>query len=65
MRVRALGFDAPQENRELLMVVAELARARNILNQIARNSERRPLLEQIQIVTALLGVERSLSSFQR
>lgn len=61
---RAIGIDQSHEKTERLMVVAEIARARNILNQIARNCERKPLPEQIEILAALLSVERTLSTFK-
>ncbi len=64
LRRGALGPDRRQVQSERLRVVAELGRARNLLNQIARNSERRPLLDQVQIVLQLTAVERQLSKFK-
>jgi hypothetical protein len=64
LRTGALGIDQQQEQTERLRVVAELARARNLLNQIARNSERRTPPDQIQIVAQLIAVERQLSKFK-
>ena len=64
LRRRALGPDRQQVQSERLRVVAELARARNLLDQIARNSERRRPPEQIQIVAQLIAVERQLSKFK-
>jgi Trp operon repressor len=65
LRRRALGPDRRQVQSERLKIVAELARARNLLNQIARNSERHTPPEQIQIVAQLLAVERQLSKFKK
>lgn len=64
LRHRALGPDRQQVQSERLRVVAELARARNLLAQIARNSERRRPTEQIQIVAELIAVERQLLKFK-
>ena len=41
LRIQALGPDRRQKQREQFALIAELARARNLLNQIARNFERR------------------------
>ena len=65
LRRRALGPDRQQEQKERLIVIAELARARNLLNQIARNSQRQSPATQIQVVSQLLAVERQLSRFKR
>jgi hypothetical protein len=62
LRRRALGLNEQQERIDGLPVLAELTRARNLLNQIARSSERRPPPEQIQIVAQLITVERQLSN---
>ena len=62
LRIQALG---PDRRGEQFAFIAELARARNLLNQIARNSERRMPSEQIQIVAQLIAVERQLSDFKR
>ena len=64
LRIQALGPDRQQERREQFSLVAELARARNLLNQIARNSERRMPSQQIEIVSQLIAVERQLSNFK-
>ena len=50
--------------RKELSVVASLARARNLLMEIAKNSSNRPDLEQILIVSQLVTVERGLSKFR-
>jgi hypothetical protein len=60
LRRRALGVDQQEDQKEKLLVITEIACARNVLNQIARNSERQPLAAQIEIVTHLIGVEREL-----
>jgi hypothetical protein len=65
LRTGALGIDRRQEQTERLKVVAELARARNLLNQIARNSERHAPPEQIQIVAQLIDVERQLTKLKK
>lgn len=64
LRVQALGPDQRQLQTERLTVLAELARARNLLNQIARNSQRQPPLSQIEIISHLIGVERLLSNLK-
>ena len=64
LRRRALGLNRQQERIDQLPVLAELARARNLLNQIARNTERRAPPEHIQIVAQLIVVERQLSNFK-
>ncbi len=61
LRMCALGPDARQEKTDKLIVVAELARIRNTLSQIARNSEWRRSMAQIEIVARLICVERELS----
>src|SRR5436189_196455 len=40
LRIQALRPDRRQKQREQFALIAELARARNLLHQIARNSER-------------------------
>jgi hypothetical protein len=65
LRVRALGPDRRQLQTERLNFLAEFARARNLLNQIARSSEKRPLPEQFQIVAQLIAVERVLSKLKK
>ena len=64
LRSRALDSDRRQEQTDRVSIVAELARIRNLLNQIARNSERRTPPDQIQIVAQLITVERRLSNFK-
>jgi len=64
LRRCALGPDRRQVQNERLRVVAELARAGNLLNQIARHFERRMPSDQIQIVSQLIAVERQLSRFK-
>lgn len=61
LRIRSLGTDERQEKSERLILVTELARARNLLNQIARNSERYRPTQQIEIVARLICVEREFS----
>jgi len=63
LRLQALGVDKRQAQREQLTIIAELTRVRNILNQIARNCERRPGPDQLEIVTHLVRLERELLSF--
>lgn len=65
LRVRALGPDRRQMQTERLAVLAEFTRARNLLNHIARNSERQPPLAVIEIVTQLMAVERQLSNLNK
>jgi len=65
LRIQALRPDRRQKQREQFALIAELARARNLLHQIARNSERRMPSEQIQIVSQLIAVERQLSNFKK
>ena len=64
LRIRALGPDERQEKTDRLIVVAELARTRNTLNQIARDVERREPTAQIEIVARLVCVERELSKIK-
>jgi len=64
LRRRGLGLNRQQDRIEWFTVLAELVRARNLLNQIARSSERRTPSEQIQIVAQLIAVERQLSNFK-
>ena len=65
LRRRALGPDQRQEQTERLKVLAELARARNLLNLIARNSGQQSPAAQIQIVSQLMAVERQLSDIRK
>ena len=65
LRRRALGPDRRQEQTERLTVLAELARARSLLNQVARNSERQSPAAQIQVVSQLIAVERKLADFRK
>lgn len=60
LRIRALGMDRREEQFQRLAVIAELARARNVLNQIARSCERRPPTDQIEILAQLIRVEERL-----
>jgi len=61
LRASALADTRCQE----LQIVAELARVRNLLAQIAQNSIRQPPLDQILIVSQLVTVERELSKLRR
>ena len=65
LRARALGPDPRQMQKERLAFLAEFARARNTLNQIARNSQRQPPLALIEIVSHLIAVERQLSTLKK
>lgn len=65
LRRRALGPDRRQEHSERFAVLSALARARNLLSQIAHDSERRPLPDQLHIVVQLVAVERELSKFNK
>lgn len=65
LRIRALGPDTREEKTERLTILAELARARNLLNQIARHSQRQQPTGQIEIVARLICVERELSKIKR
>lgn len=65
LRVRALGPDRRQLQVERLAVLSEFNRARNLLNQIARNSQRQTPLAQIEIVSQLIAVERQLSILKK
>lgn len=49
--------------RKDLSVIAALARVRNLLVQIAQNSSRRPVMDQVLIVSQLVTVERTLTKF--
>ena len=65
LRVRALGPDRRQVQTERLTVIAELARVRNLLNQIARNSQRQTPMAQIEIVSHLIALGRKLSNSKK
>jgi hypothetical protein len=65
LRTKALGPDRRIIQAEKFSVVAELARARNVLNQIARNCQRQPTLAVMQIVSQLVAVERQLSNLKK
>jgi hypothetical protein len=65
LRVRALGPDQHQVQSDRLAVLAEFARARNLLNQIARNFQRQPPLTVIEIVSQLIAVERQISNLKK
>jgi len=63
LRTAALGKDLDQKKTERLALLSELTRARNMLNQIARNSEQGSLIDQIQIVAGLISVEKKTEAF--
>ena len=65
LRVRALGPDRRQKQAERLAVLSEFTRTRNLLNQIARNSQRQTPLAAIEIVSHLIAVERQLSNLKK
>jgi hypothetical protein len=65
LRVRALGPDRRQVQSENFAFLAEFARARNLLNQIAWNSKRQTPLVVIEIVSQLITVERQLSNLRK
>jgi len=65
LRLCALGKNQREQKSETLRVVAELARIRNLLVQVARDSVRRPALDQISIVSQLINVERQLTRIPR
>jgi len=68
-RPRPWGFGLPSDSGTWARPATEANRSprfalrtggiRNLLNQVARNSERRPVPEQIQIVAQLISVERA------
>jgi hypothetical protein len=64
LRFGALGPDPRQEQKARLRVLGEVARARNILAEIARNFEPRPLVEQLHLLGRLIAVERQLMRFK-
>jgi hypothetical protein len=64
LRLRALGPDRHQQQSERLALIAELARIRNLLVQIARSSERQPPPAHVQIVTHLIAAERQLANLK-
>ena len=61
VRIRVLGADQRHDQKERLLILAELSRARTILNHIAQNSLSRPPVEQVHIMTQLCSLERELS----
>ena len=65
LRTKALGPDQRQVQTEKFAVVAELARCRNLLNQIARGCRRQPPLTLMEIISQLIAVERQLSNLQK
>jgi hypothetical protein len=65
LRNRALGPDRRQVQAEKFAVLAESARARNVLNQIARSCQRQPPVAVIEIVSQLIVVERQLSTLKK
>jgi hypothetical protein len=65
LRDRALGPDPRQVQSEQLSGLAELARARNLLNDIARSCQRQPPLAVIEIIALLIVVERQLSMLKK
>lgn len=64
LRVRALGPDPRQMQTERLAFIAEFARARNAIVQLARNCQRQPPLALIEIISHLIAVERQLSNLK-
>ena len=64
LRARALGPDPRQLQTERLAYIAEFARARNAIVQLARNCQRQPPLALIEIVAHLIAVERQLSNLK-
>jgi hypothetical protein len=65
LRVRALGPDPRQIQIERLAFLAEFARARNLLNQIARNSQPQTPLALIEIVSQLIVIERQITNLKK
>lgn len=65
LREGALGPDARQMQSEKFAVLAEFARARNLLNQIARSCRCQPPLAVLEIVSHLIAVERQLSILKK
>lgn len=64
LRTRALGPDPRQLQTERLAFIAEFARARNALVQLARNCQRQPPLALIEIISNLVAIERQLSNLK-
>jgi len=60
LRTRALGPDRRERKLELLGLLTELARVRNLMACVAKNSVRRPPADQVLIVAQLVTVEREL-----
>lgn len=61
LRTLALGPDRREQQEGRLQLVAELARIRNLLLQIALNSSAGRPLEQVRIIFQLVHLERALS----
>ena len=61
LRTCALGPDKRQKKSERLALVAELARTRNLLNQIARHCGRQEPINQMEILVRLICVEREVT----
>jgi hypothetical protein len=55
-----LGPDRQEQNRERFTLIAELARLRNLLCQVARNCEQRALPHQATVLVQLIALERQL-----
>lgn len=64
LRLRALGPDRHQQQSERLALIAELARIRNLLLQIARSCECQPPPAHVQVVAHLIAVERQLAKLK-
>ena len=64
LRTRALGPDRQEQKSERLVLIAELGRIRNLLVHVARNSARRPPVEQVVIVSQLITLERDLTKLR-
>jgi hypothetical protein len=60
LRTSALGPDRKERKSEHFGIIAELARIRNLLIQIAQNSVRHPPVDQVWLVSQLVTVEREL-----
>lgn len=60
LRLQALGPDRQQEQKQRLSLLAEIARVRHALNQIARRCEEQAAIPQLDIVARLVSLERRL-----
>ncbi len=60
VRLRALGPDRKAEENERLHIVAEVARTRNILNQLARRCATLSGPDQVMMLSQLVAVERQI-----